>query len=292
MDINGFSTKAQARAYLAAKGYKMAGALSRPESNPKVAKNQKVGVMSAPLHLAPAKLSGFEVCPQRSEGCTRACLHTAGNPAHMAGKAASRNTKTQAYFKERAAFVALIAFDIIALHKKAKKAGMITGVRLNATSDIAWERVRVTIDGVDYVNLMDAFPAVSFYDYTKVTKRALSAAKGGYNWPVNYHLTFSKTESNDSDVAKVLQAGGNVAIVFDHKDGLPGRLALCSDGLLHETAGGGVHTFNVIDGDEHDYRPADSTRCPVIVGLKAKGDAKADQSGFVMRFNEQGRVAA
>jgi hypothetical protein len=35
----------------------------------------------------------------------------------------------------------------------------------------------------------------------------------------------------------------------------------------------------VIDGDEHDYRPADDKG--VIVGLRAKGKAIKDKSGFV-----------
>ena len=59
--------------------------LATPLANPKVAKNDKLGVLTAPKHLAPASVSGFNVCPMATAGCRKACLHTAGNPAYMAG---------------------------------------------------------------------------------------------------------------------------------------------------------------------------------------------------------------
>ena len=45
---------------------------------------------------------------------------------------------------------------------------------------------------------------------------------------------------------------------------------------------------DAIDGDAHDYRPFDGDRREnirggLIVALKAKGDAKHDTSGFVLR---------
>lgn len=279
MNVNGYETKAAAMRALKAAGFNMAGLLAAPESNPKVAKNGKLGVMTAPLHLAPAKISGFETCPQRSEGCTKACLHTAGNPAYMAQKFASRNAKTQAYFTQRKAFMAVLAFEIAALQRKAKAANMECGVRLNATSDIAWERVALVIDGQQVASLMDAFPEVQFYDYTKVTKRALLAARGD-RWPSNYHITFSKTESNDADCIAVLEAGGNVAAVASLD---LYKVALKAGNLPYP-----YHGPRVVDGDEHDFRPADPdrrghVRGGVVVLLKAKGDAKRDTSGFVLR---------
>ena len=267
MIVNGFKSKAAAIRYLKSKGHPINSLLATPESNPKVAKNGKLDVLTAPLHLAPFDLSGFQVCPQASAGCAAACLHTAGNPAYMAQKDASRKAKTVAYFKERAAFMAVLFFEIAALERKAKAKGMQAGIRLNATSDLPWERRRVDIDG-RAVGLMDAFPGVQFYDYTKVTKRALIHARG--DLPFNYHLTFSKTESNDADVARVLEAGGNVAVVYSAN--------------LHKEAiyQGEVDGLNVIDGDAHDYRPAEGMQ-GAIIALKAKGDARNDTTGFVIR---------
>lgn len=235
--------------------------LANPEANPKLAKNGKVGVMAAPLHLAPAKLSGYEVCPTATAGCRAACLHTAGNRVYMKGKSKARIARTKAYFEDRALFMATLVKEIAALEAKAHRAGMQPAVRLNATSDVTWERVAFTVDGVTYANLMQRFPNVEFYDYTKRANRR--------NLPANYTLTFSLAEGNDDDAFKALRNGHNVAVVFDTGRGMP----LPAWFITHNNA------FRVIDGDEHDFRPLDPKG--VVVGLRAKGDAIGDQSGFV-----------
>ena len=225
--------------------------LSKPDANPKTAKNQKFGILTAPLHLAPARLSGFEVCPSRSAGCTAACLHTAGNPAYMAGKARARINKTRLYFGERESFLRLLIADLARLSHDAEKKGLKAGVRLNATSDIAWERVRY--DGTPMIEFARAGNVIP-YDYTKTLKRALARP---------YHITFSRSEDNWADCVKVLTAGGNVAAVFANPVDV-------------------YKGFPVIDGDISDWRPGDMAGA--IVGLKAKGKARADNtSGFVIR---------
>jgi len=108
--------------------------------------------------------------------------------------------------------------------------------------------------------IMEAFPDVQFYDYTKVLTRMLRYCDGKF--PANYHLTFSRSESNWDDCIKVLAKGGNVAAVFS-KD-LPG-----------DHIG-----YTVVDGDVNDLRFNDPRN--VIVGLKAKGKARKDDSGFVI----------
>jgi hypothetical protein len=273
MNVNGYESKAAAIRALKSAGFNISGLLAEPESNPKVAKNGKLDVLAAPLHLAPFNLSGFQVCAQASAGCAAACLHTAGNPAYMAGKEKSRITKTRAYFKCRAAFLAVLVFEIAALQRKAENLGMQAAVRLNATSDLPWEVRNVTIDG-ESVNLMQYFHGVQFYDYTKITKRALAHARG--DMPENYHLTFSRTESNHGDVARVLAAGGNVAMVFSRQ----AYKAAMSAGLNVRQWQAIGHN-KIIDGDAHDYRPADARN--VVVALKAKGDARHDTSGFVLQ---------
>lgn len=280
MNVNGFTSKAAVLRYLREQGHSFSGLLATPEANPKVAKNGKVDVLTAPLHLAPFDLSGFQVCPQASAGCAAACLHTAGNPAYMAGKDRSRKDKTIAYFKHRNAFLALLVFEIAAHERKAQRKGMAAGVRLNATSDLPWEHRTVIIDG-QQVKLTDAFPKVSFYDYTKVTKRAVAFAEG--RMPINYHLTFSRTEDNDADVIRVLAAGCSVAVVFTPSAYREVQSAgvQASRGELVVAGGPLSKDWMAIDGDAHDYRPADPAGC--IVALKAKGDARGDTSGFVLQ---------
>lgn len=242
----------------AAKQHGVHSLLAKPESNPKVAKNMKSGVMTFPLHLAPAELSGFNVCPASTAGCRAGCLHTAGNPLYMNGKTKARIARTVLYFKNRELFLNLLRAEIDAGIRKAHRANMAPAFRLNATSDIPWERVSFPITGggggvVDYITRNGG----EVYDYTKRANRIP---------PAGYHLTFSLAENNDSDAAQWLERGGNVAVVFDTKKGQP---------LPPEFMG-----HPVIDGDLSDYRPGDPSPC--IVGLRAKGDAIGDDtSGFV-----------
>ena len=130
------------------------------------------------------------------------------------------------------------------------KNGYIPVCRLNTTSDVSWE----------IFEIFEKFPNINFYDYTKIQKRALKFARGEY--PPNYHLTYSLNEDNYDKAMQVLNEGGNIAVVFrkDLPDTFAGR--------------------KVVNGDLHDLRYLDPKN--VVVGLKAKGKAKTDYSGFVM----------
>jgi hypothetical protein len=217
----------------------------------KTKKGVNSGYLTGILYLAPAMESGFEVCPSRSAGCTAACLFTAGHGAYPKVKEA-RIRKTQFLMKSRADFLSVLKSDIAILVAEANNKGLKPCVRLNGTSDLGWESMAKEI--------MEAFPDVQFYDYTKVLTRMLRYCDGKF--PANYHLTFSRSESNWDDCIKVLAKGGNVAAVFS-KD-LPG-----------------VHIgYTVVDGDVNDLRFNDPRN--VIVGLKAKGKARKDDSGFVI----------
>jgi len=266
--VNGFTTKAGAMRALNDAGFSMAGLLAAAESNPKLAKNGLQGVYAKPLHLAPASLSGFNLCAMASAGCIAACLHTAGNPVYMPQKTLSRIAKSKAYMTQRKAFMALLTFEIALTVRQAEKKRMQPAIRLNATSDIPFESVAVEIDGIKYANLFTAFPNVEFYDYTAIPKRALKFARGQF--PANYHLTFSRKENNDSACHEVLNAGGNVAIVFGSKD------TATQESIAR------AHGFNapLVNADLHDFRPLDGKG--VIAALYAKGDAKTDESGFVL----------
>lgn len=237
--------------------------LSPPEANPKVKKNGKLGVMSWVLHLSPAKESGFEMCPGRSAGCTAACLHFAGNPLYFDAKIAARKRKTIAFVKQRDAFLNLLALEMAAAIKKAKAANMEPAFRLNGTSDIVYEKKQFVLrDEVaakigrgiagQKTDIISLFADVSVYDYTKIP---------GRNPPENYYLIFSESEDNEREVEAELARGRNIAVVFT--------------GGLPDTYRGRP----VIDGDEHDFRPADPKG--VVVGLKVKGRGRGETTGFV-----------
>ena len=73
--------------------------------NAKIIKGEAFGYMTKGMHLAPANLSGYEVCKWRSKGCTMACLNTAGR-GHMQNTQDSRIKKTKLFFEDTLAFLA------------------------------------------------------------------------------------------------------------------------------------------------------------------------------------------
>jgi hypothetical protein len=225
-------------------------------ANPKIQKGTEYGYLSFILHLAPADVSGRETCPKRTAGCTAACLNTAGRGG-MFRKGETTNViqearkrKTRYFFEARDYFMADLKADIEKAIRLASKLNLTPVFRLNGTSDLSWEKYTINEH-----NLFELFPQVQFYDYTKVLGRKVSKYK-------NYHLTFSAADGNDADVAKAIEQGMNVAAVFDR--------------LPKEYMG-----REVINADLHDLRFLDPKG--VIAGLKAKGRAKKDTSGFVRR---------
>lgn len=221
-------------------------------ANPKIQKGAKLGYLSFILHLAPADLSGKETCPKRTAGCSAACLNTAGRggmfkrgeTTNMIQQARIR--KTRWFFEDRAGFMLQLEQDIRQGIKQAARLGLTPVFRLNGTSDLSWEKY----------GIIEKFPNVQFYDYTKVLGRKVQHLR-------NYHLTFSAADGNEADVARAIREGMNVAVVFD-------RLPLTYMGRV------------VNDADEHDLRFLDPKN--TIAGLKAKGRAKKDTTGFVRRM--------
>ena len=218
-------------------------------ANPKIQKGTKMGYLSFILHLAPSTLSGRNTCPKATPGCIAACLNTAGRGGmfkrgentNVIQKARIR--KTVQYFEQRDEFLADLEADIRKAIKFAEQQGLTPVFRLNGTSDLSVEKW----------GIIEKFPTVQFYDYTKVLGRKVAHLP-------NYHLTFSKADGNDADVAEALMQGMSVVAVYDKiPEGVP-------------------------SADETDLRFLDPKG--IMLGLKAKGRAKKDYSGFVIRLKE------
>jgi hypothetical protein len=123
------------------------------------------------------------------------------------------------------------------------------------TSDIRWELLREDQE----FNVFDTFKNVQFYDYTKIANRKIKEFK-------NYHLTWSYSNANpkyEAMFTDAKKAGMNIAVVF-RDENFPRKFL----------------NWKVIDGDKDDLRFLDPKNS--IVGLKAKGKAKKDKSGFVI----------
>ena len=142
--------------------------------------------------------------------------------------------------------------DITKFERYCKRKGKLPAVRLNGTSDIQWETIKIN----NYNNIFEVFPDIQFYDYTKIPTRKV-------NHITNYHLTWSYSEANTKYSKLFDSVINNIAVVFK--------------GTLPNTFKG----KKVVDGDATDLRFLDQHN--VVVGLKAKGKAKFDTSGFVIQ---------
>jgi hypothetical protein len=167
----------------------------------------------------------------------------------------ARIAKTRLFFKDKNLFMAQLIKEIAAEIKSAEKKGLKASFRLNLTSDLPWEKIKI-----NGKSIFDMFSKVTFYDYTKSPQRMTAFLAG--DMPKNYHLTFSRSETNGAIAESILKSGGNVAMVF--RKSLPVQYLGAS----------------VVNGDETDLRFLDGAG--KIIGLIEKGKAKKDDSGFVI----------
>ena len=207
--------------------------------NHKTVKGEVMGVKTLVLYLSPHKdnSKGKNLCPKASEGCSKACLFNSGMSGMYANVANGRRNKTELFLSDREWFMEKLIFEIKTAIKKYGSDWDIA-IRLNGTSDIVWENIYYAGK-----NIFEMFPTVQFYDYTKIGSR--------FNKPLpkNYYLTFSRSESNESEVMDLLLRGFNIAWVFN-------KVPTSYMG------------YKVINGDESDVRFFDKKG--VIVGLKYK----------------------
>ena len=227
-------------------------------SNPKIQKSNKVysNYLSAILHLHPIST---KICPyQDIAGCKEACLNTAGRGGIIKkGETTNviqeaRKRKTKLYLEDKPTFMSYLITDIQKFVRYCEKKDKLPCIRLNGTSDIQWENYKI----FDYKNIFESFPDVQFYDYTKIPTRKVSEYK-------NYHLTWSYSEANMKYANLFDKIAYNIAVVFN------------GDMPIH------FKGREVVNGDESDLRFLDKGN--VIVGLKAKGKARKDTSGFVIQ---------
>jgi hypothetical protein len=229
------------------------GVLLACGNNAKTIKGDGSEYLTAIMYLAPWKTASINVCPMAEQaGCIDACLYSAGR-GQMHNVKSARIRKTEWYAKDRVSFMQQLVDDVRSFVAYCAKRNIQPCVRLNGTSDIRWELIKH-----DGMTLMDMFPSVQWYDYTKIANRR--------NVPANYHLTFSYSNANPKYAQMAQDAisnGMNVAVVWRSKQTIPAKFL-------------GLPT---IDGDRDDLRFLDPKGS--IVALYAKGAAKYDKSGFV-----------
>jgi len=230
--------------------------LSKGSTNSKTAKNN---IETYILYLSPERQNskGVNLCPKASKGCAAACLYTAGRGKFTNVKA-SRINKSEYYISDKKIFINQLSKELVKIAAKSIKQNKKIAIRLNGTSDQDFISIIKKYNNLDLLN-SDQFKNLVFYDYTAI----LGKIKKYIN--TSYSLTLSRKEDNESDILQALQLGGNVAAVF--RDDLPTT----------------YKGFEVVDGDKSDLEMIYNKN--VILGLKAKGEAKKDKSGFVIDVN-------
>ncbi len=224
--------------------------LTREEANAKLAKSSGSEYEIVSLFLQPGETDGVNLCPFSTPECLAVCLHTAGLAAVFPSIIESRQRKAREFVANRRAFIERVRHELRLAQRRADKHGKTLAVRLNGSQEIKWPK-----------SIYQEFPRAQFYDYAKNPD---SHTEG------NHHITFSFSGENLGECLNRLEHGENVAVVFDSPN--------------FPTTWNG---FPVIDGDRSDLRFLDPPG--VVVGLKAKGEAKtAPTGGFIQITKKKG----
>lgn len=228
--------------------------LSEPSANSKGSKS------SDPVYFL--NLEPGPTCHDPSD-CLSVCLASAGR--HRFHRAA-RKRKTKLLKEDPFTFFKILHRDLELVTQRmfrtnSKWRGKTPYVRLNGLSDIAWENYNIWAPGYERdlghaSNLMNEFPLVRFYDYTKNFLRLQSPM------PANYRLVFSYTTSTAKHFAEAIRLAP-VAVVFDSEPPSTWK------------------NYPVLDGDLDDIRFFDRPR--TVIGLRAKGAARTKDNRLVQR---------
>jgi hypothetical protein len=222
--------------------------------NVKTSKNTEKGYLTGIMYLYPnEKLCPNAINAKCSAWLHGACLVNAGSAMMYKKINEGRQRKTNMFLNQKELFMNLLISDIEKLIRKAKKDNLIPNIRLNGTSDIAWEYIKHNDK-----TIFEIFPDIQFYDYTKLSYRL------NHKIP-NYDLTFSYSSANDYDkeVKRAIKFNSRMSVVF-------------YPSIPNEFMG-----KKVIDGDSNDLRFLEEQN--IIVGLKYKGKLSGINSEFVAR---------
>jgi len=228
-----------------AQQYGFSSLVTLPAANAKLAKS--IGYYNAGISLAPAKLSGHNMCIGSTPQCRLACLAGTGRAEYLDKITQARIARTKLYATNRKDFWLILEAELGKIDRTAKRLETTVAFRPNIISDQSWHQT--------LPQLFENFKHWKFYSYTKVESKVRDAIRG--KLPENYHITYSWSErSNLLKVKDFLSHGINVAVPFYDKKTLKPCIPTEWQGIP------------VIDGDKSDLRFLDPKG--VIVGLKVK----------------------
>lgn len=215
--------------------------------NSKTPKGEKFGYLTGALYLAPhTEAGGKTVCSHSTEACREGCLFTAGRGLWPRIYNA-RVERTRFYHRDRVGFLTTLVGELERVQTAADGAGLTLAIRLNAVSDIMWEK-----ETLQHQTLFDRFGRARWYDFTRIPHQHRRVPKG-------WHLTYSLADDELELAVAHLRAGRNVAAVFPLTEHLPHGSTIQLGDL----------TVHMVDGEQSDLRFLDPS--PAIVQLKPKG---------------------
>lgn len=226
-------------------------------------KDKGKGILSAPIYMAPAKMSvpygGVNACPWASPACVACCLRTSGR-LKMTSSEMAMLWKTLLFTWCRDEFLDLLAADVFAHQKTAQSKQLSPAVRFNGLSDF-----------VPPFCVMRWTAMVQWYDYTKSIDRIEEFAAG--DLPENYYLVFSRSETNEEGCDRALSLGCGISYVS--------KLPYESGRFWSDVTGNPLHRdVPIVNGDESDAVFLGEGRR--AIWLSAKGKAKDDKRGFAI----------
>jgi len=266
--------------------------LASEDTNGRLKVPKELDIEIQMMSFAPYDLSGYNICPKSTPECRKVCLGitkyglTVKQEEHIKCKMLLSRVKRTILYKEHFEYFSnRLISELIDRIKKAKKRDKTIAIRLNGYSDVLWENVDFSVFYEDIrskyysiykkepknSNIMSLFPDITFYDYTKYKYNERTSK----DLPKNYHLTYSISESSGKEEIKNnLLNNRNVAVVVT-KD--------LKERLLNEEE---IATYQIIDGDEYDYRVYDETfksnkKKGLIILLEAVSDATKIESNFI-----------
>tara|TARA_A100001201_G_scaffold63950_1_gene60352 strand:- start:506 stop:1282 length:777 start_codon:yes stop_codon:yes gene_type:complete len=229
------------------------------------------------LYLLPTT----KACPAAGT-CRKICLNTAGNPVYLDNKLKCRKRRNDAFMQDFNLFLRNLVLETIRFYSKNRDYEKL-GLRLNGTSDYAWENVPITITSNDskyllkqfgvyiepirYTSILEAIlkgldtklnqsisTKLIAYDYTKRIDRDWNKCS-----KLKYHLTLSHGSKFDT-LSKALELKLNYAAAFDLKK---------SEALPEYIEINGLKIY-IFDADKTDFRPLDNNDKTYIAGLRIK----------------------
>ena len=231
----------------------------------KTQKGRKYGILTKICYLAPAYSGGIKkdgkkvnACPAFTPGCAGGCLGITTPRNRWKSSRNARRWKSALYFSSPELFRAMVILELRALERKAKRLGLVAACRMDGTSDLGLAQG---------MGLVERFPSIKFYEYTKVESRIIDYA------PLdNYHLTYSANEkSNSPRVSRTaLRKGLSVAVIVP-KGTKPNGLE--ANALQGKVLGNYRRFVYLQNGDDGDSRFLDSPGS--LVYLSQKGGEKA-----------------